>query len=187
MPMNDNRIDWLSDAYDNEPEQPKQQIEVKPMGAKLKNLFEKRGTIDKAVYPYWKTEDSSIDYVALACVAADALMVDDKSQIADDKLTEYIKTELGTLAAPTTIDHAVKYFRKAYGKNVVHVQKAKRKLIVESASDLMDADVGETSYTVQGILSEGFAVLGGAPKMGKSWLALDLAISVAQGTKFLNH
>ena len=38
---------------------------------------------------------------------------------------------------------------------------------------------------VEGLISKGLTVLGGSPKIGKSWLALDLAISVATGVPFL--
>ena len=38
---------------------------------------------------------------------------------------------------------------------------------------------------VEGLISKGLTVLGGSPKIGKSWLALDLAISVANGVPFL--
>jgi hypothetical protein len=38
---------------------------------------------------------------------------------------------------------------------------------------------------VPGILAEGVTLLGGAPKIGKSWLALGLAIAVASGGKAL--
>jgi predicted ATP-dependent serine protease len=38
---------------------------------------------------------------------------------------------------------------------------------------------------VEGLISKGLTILGGSPKIGKSWLALDLAISVANGSPFL--
>lgn len=36
-------------------------------------------------------------------------------------------------------------------------------------------------YVVPGYIAEGLTVLAGRPKLGKSWLALDLAIAVATG------
>ena len=38
---------------------------------------------------------------------------------------------------------------------------------------------------VEDLISGGLTVLGGPPKIGKSWLALDLALSVAEGIPFL--
>lgn len=43
----------------------------------------------------------------------------------------------------------------------------------------------EVSFVVPGIIPEGLAILAGRPKIGKSWLALDLAIGVATGKSVL--
>lgn len=40
---------------------------------------------------------------------------------------------------------------------------------------------------VEGIISKGLTVLAGSPKIGKSWMALDLAIAVASGGEFLGR
>ncbi|TPJ47459.1 AAA family ATPase [Mesorhizobium sp. B2-6-6] len=37
------------------------------------------------------------------------------------------------------------------------------------------------AYVVPGVITEGLTILGGRPKLGKSWLALDVAIAVASG------
>jgi hypothetical protein len=50
-----------------------------------------------------------------------------------------------------------------------------------TASDLMAADLPEVRWIVPEILPEGVTILGGKPKMGKSWLALGLAVAVASG------
>jgi hypothetical protein len=41
------------------------------------------------------------------------------------------------------------------------------------------------NYAVQGIFTEGYNLLAGAPKIGKSWLALSCALSFAQGSPAL--
>jgi len=41
------------------------------------------------------------------------------------------------------------------------------------------------NYAIQGIFTEGYNLLAGAPKIGKSWLALSCALSFAQGTPAL--
>jgi hypothetical protein len=49
-------------------------------------------------------------------------------------------------------------------------------------------DPGRTSWLVDGLWSaEGVGVIGGAPKSCKTWLGLDLAVSVASGTDALGH
>ena len=50
-----------------------------------------------------------------------------------------------------------------------------------SAAELMDAPVKPTEYVVKGLLPKGLSILGGAPKVGKSWLVLDLCVRVATG------
>src|SRR3954453_4701824 len=56
-----------------------------------------------------------------------------------------------------------------------------RSLVTVSASALMAKEFPPTDYVVEGYIAEGLTVLAGRPKLGKSWLALDLAISVASG------
>jgi hypothetical protein len=52
---------------------------------------------------------------------------------------------------------------------------------VFSARALMLAELPPVRWIVPGILPEGATLLAGAPKMGKSWLALGVAIAVASG------
>lgn len=55
-------------------------------------------------------------------------------------------------------------------------------------SDLQVAQLPATTWVVDGLLPEGLTVLYGAPKIGKSWLALNLAVSVATpGALALGH
>lgn len=49
------------------------------------------------------------------------------------------------------------------------------------ADALMDAEFPDPRHTVSGILAEGCALFAGRPKIGKSWLDLQLAIDVANG------
>ncbi|KZM78082.1 AAA family ATPase [Cellulosimicrobium sp. I38E] len=50
--------------------------------------------------------------------------------------------------------------------------------------DWLDAQVfPELAWTVPGIIPEGFGLLTGPPKLGKSWLALHLGLAVAQGSE----
>ena len=48
-----------------------------------------------------------------------------------------------------------------------------------SAAELQKMTLPEPRWIVPGLISEGFTLLAGKPKVGKSWLALDLAIAVA--------
>lgn len=47
---------------------------------------------------------------------------------------------------------------------------------------------GETPWLVEGMwTAQGVGIVGGTPKTGKTWLALDIALSVASGTDALGH
>lgn len=52
---------------------------------------------------------------------------------------------------------------------------------VFDAASLMRREFAPLKFVVPGMLAEGFTLLAGAPKAGKSWLALDLALGLASG------
>lgn len=54
-----------------------------------------------------------------------------------------------------------------------------------SAAELMAADFPEPRFAIPGIVPEGLTFFAGAPKLGKSWLALNLAVAVSAGGKAL--
>jgi hypothetical protein len=60
-------------------------------------------------------------------------------------------------------------------------------LPVLSLHDLMTHEWPEPPWLVPGILPVGLAVLAGRPKVGKSWIALQLAQAVATGGRFLGE
>lgn len=57
-------------------------------------------------------------------------------------------------------------------------------LNVVNGEELADMWLPPTRYCVEGLLPEGLTILGGAAKVGKSWLVLDLCIRVAGGLPF---
>ena len=56
-----------------------------------------------------------------------------------------------------------------------------------TGEELLLQDIEPTRWIVPGLLPEGLSVLAGRPKKGKSWFALDLAICVAMGKRFLER
>ncbi len=50
-----------------------------------------------------------------------------------------------------------------------------------SANDLQAMEFPPLEFLVEGLITEGLTLLAGKPKMGKSWMALDIAMSVAIG------
>ena len=54
-----------------------------------------------------------------------------------------------------------------------------------SSAALMEQDCVPVDFVVKGLLPKGLCILGGAPKIGKSWMVLDLCYHVAKGEPFL--
>ena len=71
-------------------------------------------------------------------------------------------------------------FRYAYGV----VGRTFPFLRTVEAEALMDMDFPSRHYLVDGLLGQGIYILAGAAKIGKSWLALDLADHVGRGEAF---
>src|SRR6516165_242884 len=62
------------------------------------------------------------------------------------------------------------------------------KLPTLRAAQLAAPDLGEQSWLIEGLWSaQAVGIIGGEPKCGKTFLALDLAVSVASGTPCLRH
>lgn len=51
--------------------------------------------------------------------------------------------------------------------------------------ELLELDLPEPRWAIPGLLSEGLTILAGKPKLGKSWMALNLAMTIAAGGKAL--
>jgi hypothetical protein len=56
-----------------------------------------------------------------------------------------------------------------------------------SAPDLLTAVFPDPKWAVPGVIAEGLNLLAGAPKIGKSFMAFDLAVAVASGGKALGR
>lgn len=69
------------------------------------------------------------------------------------------------------------------GKNIL---KMKEKLTVIDGETLMDMRLEPTKFCVESLLPQGISMLGGAPKIGKSWMVLDLCIRIAKGEPIWN-
>ena len=58
-----------------------------------------------------------------------------------------------------------------------------KKLETMTAEQLQSAPYSPVPFLVDELLPEGLHILAGAPKIGKSWLALWLCLCVAQGSR----
>ena len=65
------------------------------------------------------------------------------------------------------------------------IQNVKRLAVIDGET-LMDARLPKRTFCVETLLPEGISMLGGAPKVGKSWMVLLLALQVAKGEPLWN-
>ncbi len=56
-----------------------------------------------------------------------------------------------------------------------------------NCEQLMTTSLKPIEFCVDGMISTGLFILAGAPKVGKSWLALDMALSIAKGETLLGR
>ena len=59
-------------------------------------------------------------------------------------------------------------------------------LEIITGKDLLTRPVVPISFTIDAILPHGLFILAGSPKVGKSWLALDMSCAVANGNALWN-
>lgn len=74
-----------------------------------------------------------------------------------------------------------------WGRDNGKAPKQRPKLAVKRLLDVNPDELPETTFVWDGRLSTGLGLLAGAPKIGKSWLALDLALHVAKGEEYLGR
>ncbi len=60
------------------------------------------------------------------------------------------------------------------------------KLNTINCEELMTEPLKPIEFVVDNLITQGLFILAGAPKIGKSWLALDICLSVAKGKPVLN-
>lgn len=80
------------------------------------------------------------------------------------------------------------YWKKDKGyKKEKYEEKKKLDSIPKSITlkDLLEMDIKPPHIVVENMLYQGLTILAGAPKVGKSWLCLDLCISICSGKPFL--
>jgi len=71
--------------------------------------------------------------------------------------------------------------QKIYERNMSMTTEKKNTLAVIDGETLMDMRLPPTKFCVDTLLPQGVTILGGAPKIDKSWLVLDLCVRIAKG------
>lgn len=88
------------------------------------------------------------------------------------KATDYAMNGVGS-------DVAVAELRK--GIDALEAKTAPKRAIRFTGAQLLKMQLPDPNWVVPGLLPEGFSFLAGNPKLGKSWLALGIAIATATG------
>lgn len=68
---------------------------------------------------------------------------------------------------------------------LVSVTTARNEAGIRSVTDLLNTQFPDIRWIVPNLIGEGLTLLNGAPKIGKSWFVLNLAIAAASGGRFL--
>lgn len=77
------------------------------------------------------------------------------------------------------------YCKAVPDKGGFRPMKEKKIITYSSADTLMAADLPPVNYFIDGLLTQGLGGLSAKSKLGKSWLALQMAVALACGDKFL--
>ena len=62
-----------------------------------------------------------------------------------------------------------------------------KKLSTRSCEEIMTTVYKPIEFVIDGLLAQGLYILAGAPKVGKSWLVLDMCLSIAKGESVLGQ
>ncbi len=62
-----------------------------------------------------------------------------------------------------------------------------KKFDSKSCEEIMTTVYKPIEFVIEGLIAQGLYILAGAPKVGKSWLSLDICLSIAKGEKVLGN
>ena len=62
-----------------------------------------------------------------------------------------------------------------------------KKLITRSCEEIMTTVYKPIEFVIDGLIAQGLYILAGAPKVRKSWLVLDICLSIAKGESVLGQ
>ena len=87
-------------------------------------------------------------------------------------------------------------FEQKYGKKIADLSddqlrlekfNAENSASVITCWDLLDKEFPEPTWAIPGIVPEGLTILAGNPKIGKSWLALNIGVAASLGGRVLGE
>jgi hypothetical protein len=170
------------------PEQPRGPIDVDvlPISDRIKDLI--RG-VDDPEHMYGSRSER-VFAVIMAMVGANC----PHQQVQDVMFERHFAIGDHVREQPNPVDYLARQIRHALAK-LGGPEAAKREIkikarmddILKSAADLQMKTFEPLRLIVPNYLPEGLTLLGGRPKIGKSWLALDTAVGVSSGGSCLGE
>lgn len=104
------------------------------------------------------------------------------AELAERRRMLAIAAQIAEAAADGNLDAAGAILASAEAPRT----KTRRAKTSYTAAELLDAEFPEPVWLVPGLIPTGLVILAGRPKIGKSWMALQVAGAVAGGGKFFN-
>lgn len=104
------------------------------------------------------------------------------AELAERRRMTAIAEQLATAAVAGDLDKAAALLAGAEAPRT----KRKQARTSYTLAELLAAEFPDPVWLVPGFIPVGLVVLAGRPKLGKSWMALQLAGAVASGSKFMN-
>ena len=124
----------------------------------------------------------------MACVPTAASVSDHAYRVAEEARLRRVKALAAQIQmdGTATADELLEKIQKEAGELAQERPETKKAgLMVTSAQDLQAASIPSTVFMITGILPEGTSILSAASKIGKSWMVLDMGLSIAAGVPFM--
>jgi len=138
----------------------------------------------RQVKELYKGVDDGERNVSLARIAGSLC----KDGLTLDEVLKMLRIVNSKCNPPKKDSEVIKIANSIYGKEQENSKTTSSfKPEVFTASQLAKEDLPEPSFIVDKILTEGYTFLCGKPKVGKSFLALNLALAIATGKKAFGH
>ena len=159
-------------------------VDALPVSDRIKNLI--RGITDPE--HTYNSRSEAVFAVIMAMLSAKCSDQQIQSVMFDKRfpIGEHVREQ------PNPNDYLVRQIRHALAKiggpdAVVREIKIKARMedVLKSAEELRTKTFEPLRWTVPDYLPEGLTLLGGRPKIGKSWQALDISVGVSSGERAL--
>ncbi|MCC8046344.1 MAG: AAA family ATPase [Clostridiales bacterium] len=124
---------------------------------------------------------SNRHYAAISDRQEEKVAVDEGIAVADVNKTGtdfQIPEAHATVCNPVKSEKATANFDSAKGKKSA-------KFAMVNAKELLEMDIPDPEYAVEGLLPIGVCLFGGPPKSYKSYMCLDMCLCICQGRDFL--